>query len=597
MERLLHAIRQRRLDRIAAAYGVAAWLVVQAGSIVLPTFGAPEWVLKAVIFAAFLGFPVALWIAWYLTSPQPASSAAMSGRRIDLALLAGLSAVVLLLVANLAWQTHASFGHLGPARSRTFTQENLAPRASVAVLPFINMSGDSSKEYFSDGISEEILNQLANVAALRVPARTSSFAFKGKNEDVRKIAHILNVRAVLEGSVREEGARVRITAQLINAQDGYHLWSKTYDRDMSDILAVQDEIARAITLQLTRGLLGTASGLPRAPIDPDAYRKYLQGVAQAALKTDEDDLKAVTLLKEVSSSEPNFAPAHAALGRTYIHMAQFHNEREAYLAEAHNTLDRALRLDPRNLEALSSRLLLSLMTWDWDKATGDAHTMKSINAHSVFTLRALGSYYDAFGFPEQETAALREATRLDPLSFVDLNNLATAYLARKQYAEAESAALDALALKPDRPLALYSLCVARAGMKHAHEVQELTHRLTQIRQPDASHGCSIELAAVFGRIADAHALADTIAIRFPAFIFGETDIARFYFLAHDPAKALTWLHRGFVNRNWALFALQFSPDTPADLGKLGAWKSLMRRPEAIAWKQARDRLAKEFSAG
>ena len=598
MRRLLDEIRRRRLDRIAIAYGVAAWLIVQAGSIALPTFGAPAWVLKGLIVAAILGFPIALWIAWYL-APHKGPPRTWVTRRFDLALLAGLAAVVLLLILNLAWQASGLFaGHAVGGDPGATARRSSAPRTAVAVLPFSNMSGDPAKEYFSDGISEEILNQLSNVRSLRVPARTSSFAFKGKNEDVRNIARALNVGTVLEGSVREEGRRVRITAQLIDAEDGYHLWSKTYDRDLSNILAVQDEIARAITLQLTSGLLGSGSPASRrTPIDPDAYRRYLQGVSLSARKTDEDDSSAVQLLAEVAAAQPKFAPAYAALGRTFIHMVQFHGERGPYLAKAHAALDAALRLDPHNLEALSSRLLLSLMKWDWSKTAADAHTMQSVNPHSVFTLRALGSYYGAFGFPEQQSAALREATRLDPLSFVDLNNLATVYLQRNQYTEAASAASDALALKPDRPLALYSLCVANAGMKHVREAQELSRKLEELGQPDASRGCSLEMAAALGQRSAVHALADALAARFPTFIFDETEITRYYLLAKDSARASSWLDRAYASRNMDLFAYVYFPSTPPGLVNLPAWKALMRRPEAQAWQRARNRLAAAFSAG
>src|SRR5262249_1052131 len=157
-------------------------------------------------------------------------------------------------------------------------------------LPFTNMSGDPSKDYFSDGISEELLNQLANVSELRVAARTSSFAFKGKNQDIRNIARALNVRAVLQGTVRDAAHHIRIAAQLTNAGDGYRLWSKTYDRDLRNILSLQDEIARAITASLTHSLLG-ASAKPAAgaPIDPEAYRKYLEGQSFSGRKTDEGD--------------------------------------------------------------------------------------------------------------------------------------------------------------------------------------------------------------------------------------------------------------------------------------------------------------------
>lgn len=603
VQRLLALIQQRKLDRVAAAYGVTAWLIVQAASIALPAFGAPAWVLKVLIAGAIAGFPLALWIAWHVTispyhsdegTPRPSTKA-------DIVLLVFLGLVILLTAAQLLFGGSSWSSATKPAPiAATRMPPNLPPKASIAVLPFTNMSGDAAKEYFSDGISEELLNQLANAPDLRVAARTSSFAFKGKNEDIRSIARALNVRAVLEGSVREEGQHIRITAQLINAADGYHIWSKTYDRDLSNILALQDEIARAITQSLTHSLLGGSThhtAPTQAPIAPEVYRKYLEGRSLLALKTDDGDAKAVTLLKEVTQAQPAFAPAFEALGRTYIHMAEFHDGRADLVASAEAALRQALKLDPHNLEALSSHVLLSLMRWDWQQASKDAKALQSLNPHSVFTLRGLHYYYESLGFPEQDSATLREATRLDPLSFVDLNNLATSYLGRAEYAEAASAASDALALRPDRALALYTLCSANVGMKRQREAQILIGQLLALHQPEASRGCALKNAAASGRLAEAHALADGIAGRYPAFIFNETDIASFYLAAGDSAKAIAWFERAYDKRNQDLFATPYFAVTPGTLAKLPGWQAIMRRPEARAWQAARDRVAQELSAG
>ena len=602
MQRLLRIIQQRKLDRVAAAYGVAAWLAVQAASITLPTFGAPAWVLKALIVAAILGFPLALWIAWHLTpAPHYKHGAPPPSKGRDIVLLAFMSAVVFLTVAELCFQfgVFRSAPQPSSALAGNAAQSSSPSAASVAVLPFTNMSGDSSKEYFSDGISEELLNQLANIPELQVAARTSSFAFKGKNQDIRSIARALNVRAVLEGSVREDGQHIRITAQLINAADGYHLWSKTYDRDLRNILSLQDEIARAITASLTHSLLGGAArpASTRAPIDPEAYRKYLESQSFAARKTDEDDARAVELLKEVTAAEPAFAPGFAALGHTYIHMAQFQRERQDLVPAAQNALSSALRLDPSNVEALSAHLVLALMKWDWQKAAEDAHKLQVLNSHSVFTLRAQNDYYGSLGFSEQQSAALREATRLDPLSFVDLNNLATVYNNRGEYAEAASAAGDALALRPNRALTLYTLCQAYVGAKRSRDAQILIGQLLALDEAGASQGCALKNAVSDGNLAEAHLLADRVAKQFPTFVYDETEIGSFYFAAGDSAKALAWFARAYDRRNQDLLALSYSVTTPSALLNMPAWKALMQRPEARAWQAAHDRLAAELVGG
>ncbi len=601
MQNLLEIIQQRKIDRVAAAYGVAAWLVVQAAAITFPAFDAPGWVLKVLIVGAVIGFPVTLWIAWHLT-PAPHSGrypAPAPSRATDIALLALLAGVVLFSAVEIAAQTGLLPGIAkhGVAPTAARAPDQAPPRTSIAVLPFVNMSGDASKDYFSDGISEELLNQLASTPALRVAAQTSSFAFKGTNEDIRSIARELNVGAVLEGSVREDGQHVRITAQLINAADGFQLWSQTYDRDLSNILQVQDDIARAIIASLTHGYLGAATPQPNhSAIDPQAYREYLQGQALSGLKTVEDDAKAINLFTAVTETEPKFAPAFAALGRTYIHSAEFQNRRADYVAAAETALNRALVLDPGNLEALWAHLAVALMKWEWDAAAGDARKLKSLNPHSVFTLRGLNSYYSSLGFPEQQAAVLREATRLDPLSFVDLNNLATVYNDRGEYAEAESAASDALTLRPDRVLTLYTLCSAYVGMKRANRAQILVDQLAALDAIDASQACALQNAAASGRKTEAHTLADNIAGRFPAFVFGETDIGTFYLAAGDVSRALVWFGRAYDKRDDQLFAIAYKSATPPALLKSQGWIALNRKPEARAWQAAHGRLLAELAS-
>ena len=211
-------------------------------------------------------------------------AAPTGSRHMDIALLTALGVVIALSIGQFAYE----FSHQQtvPRSAASATAPFSTPKtvsaaeASIAVLPFVNMSGDPSKEYFSDGVSEELLNDLANNPGLRVAARTSAFAFKGKNEDIQKIALTLHVRAILEGSVREIGDHLRITAQLINAADGYHLWSATYDRDLTDILVVQDDIARAITTALAQKLLVRATG-PCRPNQRQSTPKPIESISKA----------------------------------------------------------------------------------------------------------------------------------------------------------------------------------------------------------------------------------------------------------------------------------------------------------------------------
>src|SRR5436190_7272104 len=304
MQSLIEAARSKKLDRIIVGYAVGAWAGVQAASIAAPTFFWPQWVLQAIIGFALIGLPIALIGGWAL-GVRSESGGTLKPSRRDLQVLAILGVFLVIVGPPLTW---ALWPRPRPAIALPETAIE-APPNSVAVLPFANLSGDPAKEYFSDGIAEEVLNDLANKPDLRVAARTSSFMFKGRNADITTIARALHVRAMLEGSVRDAGNRVRIAAQLINAADGFQLWSGTYDRDLTDILTVQSEIATAITAALVQKFLPARRTVAKKPlaIDPNAYRLYLQAKDLSHRGNEADLNQAAELLRAVAAKAPNFA--------------------------------------------------------------------------------------------------------------------------------------------------------------------------------------------------------------------------------------------------------------------------------------------------
>jgi TolB-like protein len=263
MGRFFEELKRRNVFRVAIAYIVVVWLVLQVADVVLPTFRTPEWVMPAFTFLLALGFPIALIFAWaFELTPEgirpekevdrSESITHVTGRKFDFVIIG----VLILAVAFLAYDKFViEPAHEASPGTADITDDEVVgtdtPELSVAVLPFVNMSAEPEQEYFSDGISEELLNQLTKIRGLQVAGRTSSFAFKGKNEDLRSIADQLNVAHILEGSVRKAGNRVRITAQLVKASDGYHLWSETYDRELTDIFGIQEETAKAVASALS----------------------------------------------------------------------------------------------------------------------------------------------------------------------------------------------------------------------------------------------------------------------------------------------------------------------------------------------------------
>ena len=297
---LFAELQRRSVFKVGAAYLVVAWLVVQAASIAFPTFEAPAWALRVFIFVVMLGFPIALVIAWAVElTPE--------GVKLDAAAGSTRFFVVTGAIAALA----VAWFYLGQPSYKSDDPQVSDGPPSVAVLPFANLSSDPEQEFFSDGMTEELLNVLARIPTLRVAARTSVFEFKGKGGDAREIGRKLGVQYLVEGSVRRAGERVRVTAQLIRVADGFHLWSETFERDTKDVFALQDEIARRVGGQLKVSLGDAAVQAPRAGIDPVAYDEYLKG--RALHRARRDITEAVAHLRRAVEIAPEFDQAWAYL--------------------------------------------------------------------------------------------------------------------------------------------------------------------------------------------------------------------------------------------------------------------------------------------
>ena len=351
----LAEIRRRRVGKVAIAYGAVAWAVTEAASVVLPALGVPEWAMTFLVVFLLVGFPVAMVLAWVFdvsptgiqrTEPLPGEEAVP---RLQFRTRAAFGVAVILAMAGLGYLLYER--GLGRA-------EAAGGHDSIAVLPFTNLSGDASKDYFSDGMSEELLNLLARVPGLQVAARTSAFAFKGRNVDIREVGRELGVETVLEGSVRQSGEQVRITAQLIDTETGFHLWSETYDRRMADIFAVQDEIAKAIVDRLRIQLAPKEQQLAqrdRAPTqDVEAYELYLQGRAIWKRRGEDNLRRAVELYQSALARDPGFARAHAALASAYVVLpgyTQAEDDEDEFQRMAEQSARQALALDPKIGEA------------------------------------------------------------------------------------------------------------------------------------------------------------------------------------------------------------------------------------------------------
>ncbi|MDR3385700.1 MAG: hypothetical protein P4L92_01505 [Rudaea sp.] len=317
-------LTRRKVFKVGGAYLVVAWLAVQAASIGFPAFDAPPWALRIFILVALLGFPISLVFAWAFEI-TPNGVKPESGVRSTRAIL--LIAAVLTALA-FVWYFKGQPSYRAdtqpPSANADATKQSSAgaaiavasiSRKSIAVLPFTDLSPGHDQEYFSDGMAEELLNALAKVKDLKVAGRTSSFSFKGKNEDLRTIGKALSVANILEGSVRKQGDKVRITAQLIQTEDGFHLWSESYDGDLNDVFQLQERIARAITDKLEVILQGEQQQrlIPVTTNNPEAYALYLQATGIFNRREGARFSDAMTLLDQALKLDPKFARAHARL--------------------------------------------------------------------------------------------------------------------------------------------------------------------------------------------------------------------------------------------------------------------------------------------
>ncbi|HYZ89286.1 MAG TPA: hypothetical protein VE620_08345 [Myxococcales bacterium] len=495
---LIAELKRRRVFRALAAYAVVAFAVLQVVEPVMHGLHLPEWTLSFVVVALGVGLPIVLVLAWIFdlgaggiqrtdTADAPDASRA-AARRIAF-LLAVVGAVI--AAPLIAW-------HFARGRTSEATPPSAATRtpasASVAVLPFVNMSRDKDDEYFSDGITEEVINALANVEGVRVVSRTSAFAYKGKNLSVRKIGEELAVSTVLEGSVRREGNEVRIVAQLINAQDGYHLWSKTYDRQMSSVFAVEDELARSIAAALRPQLLKESAPLVQQPTaSAQAHDLYLRGRHFWNKRTDEDLRKALALFQQALEVDPNYALAHAGIADSYVLLSDYGSYSAAGISQARKHAYKALELDGSLAEAHATLGLIGMYDYDW--ATAESEFKRAIELRSGYAtahhwyallLTTLGR------FPEARVEADR-ALQLDPASLIVNNMVGVVAYDARDYDRAIESFRRTLQLDPNFFIAkLFLACAYVSAGKNAEGLAELE----QLEQLPAVKNAKLELLAL-----------------------------------------------------------------------------------------------------
>ena len=476
---LFEELKRRNVFRVAVGYIVSSWLLVQVADIVLENIAAPGWVMQTIMLVLALGFPVVVFFSWaYEVTPEgikreseidrSQSTTHVTGRKLGRAITAVLVIALAFLaidkfVLSAGREKAAIEAAVQEATSQVLsekvaTEETLAePDKSIAVLPFINMSDDASNEFFSEGLSEELLNLLAKIPGLRVTSRSSAFSFKGKDFLIADVGRQLNVSNVLEGSVRKAGNQVRITAQLIKVDGDVHLWSETYDRSLDNIFAIQDEIATAVVTQLKLKLFGDMP-TTRAR-DPKAYAFFLQARQLSNLLTPEGWQQSNVLYQQAISIDPDYAVAWAGLGRNYINLTGYNllSPEEGY-PKALEAANRALAIDPKNAMAYSVLGWTAMMN-DGELAVAAKYleramelepTNISIIGHTADLVMRLGRLDEAITLAEYVAAR-------DPVNPVNHLNLSGYYILAERLDEAIASSRIANSLSPGIGGAQYRL--------------------------------------------------------------------------------------------------------------------------------------------
>jgi len=566
-------LRRRKVVQWGIAYAAGAWGLLQGLAYITDTFHWPERIQQLATIALLIGLPIAVTLAWF--------HGERGHRRVTRTELVILT-LLFLLGGGLFWR----YQHVSETARVATPPAPIAPTAviandkSIAVLPFVNMSSDQEQEYFSDGLSEELLNLLAQVPQLRVIARTSSFSFKGKDVDISEIANKLNVTHVLEGSVRKAGDTVRITAQLIRASDSSHLWSQTYDRPMTDVFKVQDEIAAAVVGQLKIELLGNAP--TSKSTDPKAYALFLQGREVMRQYNSEAFEQAIALFKQALVIDPAYTPAWDALAGAYydqIDLGVITTDQGLPLVR--HAIDRVLANDV-GYAPVYARLAMIEGNIERDQAAAARHVEQglALDPVNLDVVSSAGWIARRLGRMDQSIALYEYLVRRDPINPQGHDRLAVAYQFAGRLDEAFEAFRAVIQLSPESAAiheqageVLLLNGNAKAALEEIQQEPDEKWRLVGLAMAYHALGQKSESDAALAELIRQHDRTMVYQIAYVLAFRGEND------------RAFEWLDKAIEYRDLGVGSIPFDP-TLAGLHSDPRWLPLLRRlgvaPEQLA---------------
>ena len=549
-------LKRRNVYKVAVAYVVVGWALAQGIAQVFPVFDIPNWAVRLMVLAIVIGFPIALVIAWaFELTPEgikrtedvdPAvDSRAKSHAWIYVVIVAALLSISLFFLGRFT------------ARNSTGASSNEFPAKSIAVLPLLNESGDPRDEYFSDGLSEELIAALAQIRGLKVIGRSSSFRFKDRKEEPKAIGEKLGVSTLLDGTVRKQGDRVRIVAELVNAADGIQLWTRTFDRELKDIFAVQEEIARAVAESLKVTLLGAQDrpGQRGAPSSVEAHNAYLQGHFHFQRRNLEDYRKAVSYFDQAIRLDPDYALAYAERSEAWTFIGDLTGQREPAWSKARTDAEKAVAIAPALAEAHAALgWVRFFIDWKFAEGLSELKRAKELSPANPTANDLLARVIVYLGRVDEAELQARHAVELDPLSVIAQGNLARVLLFAGKLDEADAAARKAAELQP------------ASASSHRWQVvvavlrgdRETALREAQLEPDEGYRRFELALAQQLQgdrQAADA-ALADLIANGRDQLPY---QIAEVYAVRGEKDKAFEWLQIAFDDHDTGTLALLVDP--------------------------------------
>ena len=557
-------LKRRNVYKVAVAYAVVSWLLIQAASILFPTFEAPSWVMKAFVVFLGFGFILSVVISWtFEATPEglkrtediPADVAAKLPTWSARKFAAFIISVAILAGGLFAYQVLRTRGTVTPRQTASPARTEAAIQKSIAVLPLLNESGDPKDEYFSDGLSEELIAALAQIKEVKVIGRSSSFRFKDRKEEPKTIGEKLGVSTLLDGTVRKQGDRVRIVAELVNAADGIQLWTRTFDRQLKDIFAVQEEIARAVADSLKVTLLGSDSPQRSAPKNMEAHNAYLQGHFHFQRRNLEDYRKAVGYFDQAIQLDPNYALAYAERSEAWTFIGDFTGQHEPAWSKARSDAEKAVAIAPALAEARAALgWVRCFVDWKFSGGLTELRRAKELSPGNPTANDLLARVILYLGGLDEAERQARQAVELDPLAVTTQGNLARVLWYAGKLDEADAVARKAAGLQP------------AAASSHRWQVMVAVQRgdgETALREaqlePDEGYR-RFELALAHyvrgdRQAADA-ALADLIAKGREAYAYQIADV---YAVRGEIDKAFEWLQIAFDNHDTGTLSLLVDP--------------------------------------